>query len=242
MSRLGLSAGVLLVVGASAFMNVSGWAAMAETMVQRRVNIALSSGFELTALFALPHAGRVMGRGTYIKALMALAIGLFAIGVNIYATQNFLFEQLDIGVNAIEGAQSDVAINQARIDDLERERASIVDRNRGIPRDEQTVRDSYDSLDEADNPINMMRRDSEIGDRRRYDELSERIDDLRQQRGEASITANDEVRSVIPPDQIKNFVTAIEVMKAVGLFVIGNNRIFFGRSYKPRDKYFFPRK
>ena len=92
-SQIGLAAGVFLVVGASAYMNVSGWYAIAETVEQRVANTALASGFELTALFALPHAGRLVGRSTYGKAIMALGIGAFAIGVNIYATQNFLFDQ-----------------------------------------------------------------------------------------------------------------------------------------------------
>ena len=118
-SEAGLAAGIFLIVASSAYMNISGWLAMAETPQQMRANGVLSSGFELTALFALPHAGRVMGRGTYFKALLALAIGAFAIGVNIYATQNFLFEQLDLAGNALETAQGEVGVLNEKLADLE---------------------------------------------------------------------------------------------------------------------------
>ena len=236
-SRLGLGAGILFVAAASAYMNVSGWAAMAETAAQLRANVALSSGFELTALFALPHAGRLMGRGTYAKALMALAIGAFAIGVNIYATQNFLFEQMDFAGNVVEGAQADLAAVNEQMSDLEAERQSIIERNDGVPRDVETIEESYDNLDEEENPINMMRRDSEIGDRQRYDEITAQLEELRENRTEASVSANDPVRSVIPAKDVKTFVTSLEIMKAFGLYVIGNNRLFWGPSYKSKTNW-----
>ncbi|MEM9233585.1 MAG: hypothetical protein AAGA69_05020, partial [Pseudomonadota bacterium] len=74
-ARIGLGAGILAIVAASAFMNISGWWEIGETLSQKWANAGLASGFEMTALYALPYAGRLVGRGTYGKALMALAIG-----------------------------------------------------------------------------------------------------------------------------------------------------------------------
>ncbi len=144
-------------------MNVSGWVVIAETAEQVRVNAAMSSGFEMTALFAFPHAARVMGRGTYIKALSTLAIGIFAIGVNIWATQNFLFDQMDIAGEIVQRSNLDLQTINERIGDLEAERYGIYERYDGAPRDIETIERSYSRLDEESNPINMMRREAELG-------------------------------------------------------------------------------
>ncbi|MEL6380741.1 MAG: hypothetical protein AAFQ29_13360 [Pseudomonadota bacterium] len=241
-SQIGLAAGVFLVVGASAYMNVSGWYAIAETVEQRVANVALASGFELTALFMLPHAGRLVGRGTYAKALMALGIGAFAVGVNIYATQTFLLDQIDLAGNEIETAQIDAGTAQERIADLQNQQQAIIDRNDGVPRTKETLRDAGRHFDDENNPINARERDREIGDRREYDRLQSEIDGLRDQRDDARVPANDEVRTVIPREETRNFVTALEVMKAFGLFVVGNNRLYWGPSKRKRrnEKFITP--
>lgn len=244
LSSVGLALGVFLVVGASATMNIAGWYAIAETPLQQATNTSLAAGFELTALMALPRAGMLVGRGTYGKALMALALGAFAIGVNIWATQNFLLDQIDIATNEVEGAQADVSNIDARISDLQTQQQSIIDRNDGVPRTIETLEESGRHFDDENNPINARERDREIGDRREYDRLQAEIDGLRDQRGDASVTSNDSVRSVIPEEHTRMFVTLLEVMKAFGLFVIGNNRIFWRPSHKrgrkKGEKFFTP--
>ena len=237
MARIGLGAGILTIVAASAFMNISGWIAIAETMPQMYANAGLSGGLELTALFALPYAGRVMGRGTYVKALMALAIGGAAMGVNIFATYNFLDVQTDIVANDIELAGSDVSLYSDQISDRQREIDSIIDRNNGVPRDVETLQESGRHLPDEDNPLNARERDREIGDRQAYDRLQDEIEGLREQRAGSSVRANDTVNSVIPDEHLKTFVTILELMKATGLYVLGNSRLFYGRNYTDNRKW-----
>lgn len=237
LARIGLAGGILLIAAASGYMNISGWAAIAETTAQWRANVGLASGLELTALFALPYAGRVMGRGTYVKALMALAIGGAAMGVNIFATYNFLDVQTDIVANDIETAGSDVSLYSDQISDRQREIDSIIARNDGVPRDVQTLEESGRHFPDEDNPINARERDREIGDRQAYDRLQNEIETLREQRAGSSVRANDSVKSVIPDEHLKTFVTILELMKATGLYVLGNSRLFYGRNYKENRKW-----
>ncbi len=237
LARIGLGAGILTIVAASAFMNISGWVAIAETKPQMLANAGLSSGLELTALFALPYAGRVMGRGTYVKALMALAIGGAALGVNIFATYNFLDVQTDVVVNNIEAASADVGLIDSQIADRQQEMNSIIDRNDGVPRDVETLEESGRHLSDEENPLNARERDREIGDRRSYERLQGEIDDLREQRAGSAVIANDTVNSVIPDEHLKTFVTILELMKATGLYVLGNSRLFYGRNYNDNRKW-----
>jgi hypothetical protein len=237
LARLGLGVGILTIAAASAFMNISGWIAIAETTSQMFANAGLSSGLELTALFALPYAGRVMGRGTYVKALMALAIGGAAMGVNIFATYNFLDVQTDFVVNNIEMAEADVGLIDSQIADRQQEMNSIIDRNDGVPRDVETLEESGKHFPDEDNPINARERDNEIGDRRSYERLQREITDLREQRAGSSVLANDTVNSVIPDEHLKTFVTILELMKATGLYVLGNSRLFYGRNYNDNRKW-----
>jgi hypothetical protein len=237
LARLGLGAGILAIAAASAFMNISGWIAIAETTSQMFANAGLSSGLELTALFALPYAGRVMGRGTYVKALIALAIGGAAMGVNIFATYNFLDVQTDFVVNNIETASADVGLIDSQIADRQQEMNSIIDRNDGVPRDVETLEESGKHFPDEDNPINARERDNEIGDRRSYERLQGEVDALREQRAGSSVLANDTVNSVIPDEHLKTFVTVLELMKATGLYVLGNSRLFYGRNYNDNRKW-----
>jgi len=237
LARIGLGAGILTIVAASAFMNISGWVAIAATTPQMLANAGLSSGLELTSLFALPYAGRVMGRGTYVKALMALAIGGAALGVNIFATYNFLDVQTDVVVNNIEAASADVGLIDSQIVDRQQEMNSIIDRNDGVPRDVETLEESGRHLSDEENPLNARERDREIGDRRSYERLQGEIDDLREQRTGSAVIANDTVNSVIPDEHLKTFVTILELMKATGLYVLGNSRLFYGRNYNDNRKW-----
>jgi len=237
LARIGLGAGILTIVAASAFMNISGWVAIAETTSQMFANAGLSSGLELTALFALPYAGRVMGRGTYVKALMALAIGGAAMGVNIFATYNFLDVQTDFVVNNIETASADIGLIDSQIADRQQEMNSIIDRNDGVPRDVETLEESGRHLPDEENPLNARERDREIGDRRAYERLQGEVDDLREQRAGSAVIANDTVNSVIPDKHLKTFVTILELMKATGLYVLGNSRLFYGRNYNDNRKW-----
>lgn len=242
MARWGLLAGIGAIALSSAFMNVSGWVSMAATAQQALANGVLSGGMEATALFAIPYGGFMMRRGDYGKAVLALSIGAIAIVTNIYATENFLHFQTDTLVNTIELSGVEVSNIDAQVTNLNREIDSIIAQNGGtIPRDVETIENAYSHLDPDKNPINMGRRDAEISARLRYEELQENITALREQRAPSSVTANDVGRSVIPPEHMRKFVTALELMKATGLYVIGNSTMFLGakarKAYENRKKW-----
>ncbi|MEM6414221.1 MAG: hypothetical protein AAF720_06140 [Pseudomonadota bacterium] len=233
-ARLGLGLGILGIAAASGYMNVSAWMAVARTAEQMWANGAMATGFELTALFALPYAGRVMGRGTYVKALFALGIGLAAVGINVFATHEFLDLQTDLAAENIEGAQLDVDLINDQIADRQQELDSILDRNDGVPRDVDTLEQSGQHFPDDENPINARERDREIGDRRRYEQLTGEIQSLREQRTAPAGVANNAITEVIPDPLLRPFVVTLEFMKAAGLYVLGNHRLFYGRDYKDK--------
>lgn len=209
-------------------MNVSGWVGMASTVQQALANGVLSGGMEMTALFAIPYAGFMMRKGHYGKAMLALTVAAVAISTNIYATQNFLHVQTDTMVNTIELSGAELAQIDAQVSDLEREMDSIITQNGGtIPRDVETIERSYGNLDSEKNPINMMNKDAEIGARERFEELLAEMEALREQSAAPSVAANDTARSVIPPEHMRTFVTALELMKATGLYILGNSTMFW---------------
>ena len=241
-TRWGLFAGIAAITLSSAFMNMSGWIAMAATAQQAVANGVLSGGMEITALFALPYAGFMMRRKSYGKAMIALMVAGVAIAVNIYATQNFLHLQTDTLINSIELSGAELMQIDAEIGDIETEIESIVAQNNGtIPRDVATIEQSYSHLDPEENPVNMMRKDAEIGARLRYEELKTELESLRSEQTISSVTANDTARSVIPPQHMRIFVLALELMKATGLYVLGNSTLFLGakarRAYENRKKW-----
>ncbi|GJL93855.1 MAG: hypothetical protein DHS20C05_02600 [Hyphococcus sp.] len=235
-TRWGLGAGIAALTLSSAFMNISGWVGMAATIEQALANGALSGGMELTALFAIPYAGFMMRKGHHGKAILALTVAAVAISTNIYATQNFLHVQADTMVNTIELSGAELAQIDAQITDLEREMESIITQNGGtVPRDVESIEQVYSNLDADKNPINMMNKDAEIGARQRYEELLAEMEALRAESTAPSVTANDTARSVIPPQHMRTFVTALELMKATGLYVLGNSTMFW--SEKARKEY-----
>lgn len=241
-ARLGLLAGITAITLSSAYMNVSGWVAMAASLHQAIPNGVLSGGMELIALFSLPYAGFMIRRKDYGKAMLALAVAAVAISTNIYATQNFLHVQSDMLVNTIELSGMELDQINAQIGDAQKEMESIIAQNGGaIPRDVETIEQSYANLDPEENPINMMNKDAEIGARLRYEELQEQVEALRAQSANPAITANDTARSVIPPQHMRTFVTALELMKACGLYILGNSTMFLGakarKAYERRKKW-----
>ncbi len=241
-ARWGLFAGIAAIALSSAFMNVSGWVGVASTAEQALANGVLSGGMEVTALFALPYGGFMMRRGDYGKAMLALLVATVAISTNIYATQTFLHVQTDMLVNGIELSGMELGQINAQIGDVEREMDSIVAQNGGtIPRDIETIEQSYSNLDADENPINMMNKDAEIGARTRYEELQGDLNELRADKATPSVLANDTARSVIPPQHMRTFVTALELMKATGLYVLGNSTMFLGaktrKAYQNRKKW-----
>lgn len=236
LSKLGLVSGIGAITLSSAYMNISGWAAMSASTDQLLANIGLSGGMELTALFALPYAGFMIRRKAYGKAALAFAIAAVAISTNIYATQNFLHFQTDTIVNAIELSGTELAQIDAQIAQYQQELESIIAQNGGtVPRDAETVTRSYGVLDEEKNPINTMRREAELGARTRYEQILNQVEALRAERAAPSIDANDVGRSVIPPQYMRYFVTALELMKATGLYILGNSTLFM--SAKDQAKY-----
>lgn len=215
---------------------------MAASLHQAIPNGVLSSGMELIALFSLPYAGFMIRRKDYGKAMLALAVAAIAISTNIYATQNFLHVQSDMLVNTIELSGMELDQINAQIGDAQREMESIIAQNGGaIPRDIETIEQSYANLDPDKNPINMMNKDAEIGARLRYEELQAQVEALRAQSANPAITANDTARSVIPPEHMRTFVTALELMKACGLYILGNSTMFLGakarKAYENRKKW-----
>lgn len=246
-TRWGLGAGIAALTISSAFMNISGWVGMAATVEQALANGVLSGGMEMTALFAIPYAGFMMKKGHYGKAILALTVAAVAISTNIYATQNFLHVQADTMVNAIELSGAELAQIDTQIAGLEREMESIIAQNGDtIPRDVETIEQSYGNLDADKNPINMMNKDAEIGARERYEELLAEMEALRAESTAPSVTANDTARSVIPPQHMRTFVTALELMKATGLYVLGNSTMFWSekarREHANRKKWAVIRK
>lgn len=231
--RWGLTAGIGAIVVASAFMNISGWVAMASTVSQAVANAALSGGMELTALCALPYAGFMARKGHSGRAVLAIAIAMMAVGVNIYATQNFLHAQTDVLVNAIETDAQVAGLLGERIAGVEAEIGSVIANNGGtIPRPVETIERAYSNLDPERNPINMMRRDAEIGLRHEYDRLARELEALRAQSVAPTVSGNDAARSVIPPQHLRTFVTGLELMKATGLYILGNAPLLWGPKAK----------
>ncbi|MEX6633413.1 hypothetical protein [Hyphococcus lacteus] len=241
-ARWGLFGGIAAITVSSAYMNISGWVLMAATIHQAIPNGVLSGGMELTALFALPYAGFMMRRKSYGKAMLALAVAAIAISTNIYATQNFLHVQTDTLVNGIELSGAELDQLNYQITDAQQEMNSIIEQNGGtIPRDIETIEQSYANLDPDKNPINMMNKDAEIGARMRYEELQSEVEALRAQSAAPTVQANDTARSVIPPQHMRTFVTALELMKATGLYILGNSTLFLGakarKAYENRKKW-----
>ena len=145
-------------------------------------------------------------------------------------------------VNAIELSGAELGQVDAQMTDIQKEMDSIIAQNGGtIPRDLETIEQSYAHLDPDKNPLNMMKRDAEIGARQRYEELQSNLEALRAQRIPSAVTANDSAHAVIPPQHMRTFVTALELMKATGLYVLGNSTMFLGakarKAYENRKKW-----
>lgn len=231
--RIGFLLGIGAITLSSAFMNVSGWVSMAASFNQAVANGLLSGGMELIAICALPFAGFMMKTKHYGKAALALAIAGAALSINIYATQNFLHLQTDQLINGIELSGLELSQIEAQISDINREIESIIESNNGfVPRDIETIEGSYANLNAEENPINMMRRDAEIGARQRYEELMAQKDTLRSARIDPSLLTNDQARSVIPPERMRAFVIILELMKATGLYAFGSSTLFWSNKQR----------
>lgn len=232
--RNGFVIGAIAIFAASAFMNVSGWVGAASTVDQAVANGALSFGMELIGVTSLAWAGFQSSKKRYGRAILALGIGLAIIYFNTMATENFLTMQNDVLVNAIE-TDGQIALNfDAEIATRQTEIDSIIEQNGGtIPRPTDVVEQAYSYLDPDENPINMRNRDSEIGLRERYEELTGEISQLREAKVAPSVGANDEARSVVTGTARMSLIWTIEAFKAAAFLILGRSRIItFGEKGK----------
>lgn len=223
--RLGFAIGAAAIIAATAFMNISGWVAMAGTPAQALANGVLSGGLEIMAVSAFALSGHQASKGRWGRAAALALAGAAVIYFNTFATQNFIHVQEDTLVNAIETDAATVGVVGDQIAAIDREIESIIAQNDGVPRDVETIERAYSSLDPEENPINMMRKESEIGDRLRYEQLMAQREELMRSSTDAVVGANDEARSVIPEEQLPFFVWTMEIIKASAAFMLGTSKV-----------------
>jgi hypothetical protein len=230
-SRLGLAGGAAALGLSTGFMNVSGWVAQAETPTQQWLNGSMSAGMELFAASALGWAGYQLSRGRWSRAGAAAIAGAAVVYFNTLATQNFMAVQRDAQTNTIETSAQGVAISDAELARIEREVESIIAQNGGtVPRSLNVIIAAYAHLDPASNPINMGRRDAEMGLRREYDRLQAEALAIRETAAGDSIEANDAVRTVIPEEHLPTFIWVLEGLKAGAFFLLGTSDL--GAAFK----------
>jgi len=232
--RNGFIIGAIAIFAASAFMNVSGWVGAATTTSQAFANGSLSFGMELIGVTSLAWAGFQSSKQRYGRALLALGIGLAIIYFNTMATENFLAMQHDLLVNTIEmdgqiltNFDAEIATRQTEIDSI------IVQNDGTVPRPADVVEQTYSHLNPDKNPINMRNKDSEIGLRLRYDELTGEITELREAKIAPAVGANDQARSVVTGAARSSLIWTIETFKAAAFLILGRSRIIsFGEKEK----------
>ncbi|MEM6537387.1 MAG: hypothetical protein AAF668_06615 [Pseudomonadota bacterium] len=236
--RTGFAIGAAAIIAATAFMNVSGWVAMAGTTSQAIANGVLSSGMEAMSISSLALAGHQASKGRWGRALTLAGAGGAVIYFNTLATESFLAVQGDMQANAIEGDAAAVETVQGQIATIDTEIQSIIAQNGGVPRDIETIERAYSHLDPETNPINMMRKDAEIGARLRYEELLAERDGLLRSSESAAVGANDAVRTVIPGGQLPGFIWSMEIIKASASFMLGTNKVipFWDEEAKLKEK------
>lgn len=223
-SRLGLAGGAAALGLSTGFMNVSGWIAQAETPTQQWLNGAMSAGMELFAASALAWAGHQLSRGRWSRAGAAAIAGAAVVYFNTLATQNFMAVQRDAQTNAIELSSRGVEISEAELARVQREVNSLIEQNGGtIPRPIDVIEAAYAHLDPQTNPINMGRKDAEIGLRREYNRLQAEARLIREAAAGNAVKANDTVRAVIPEEHLATFIWVLEGLKAGAFFLLGTS-------------------
>jgi hypothetical protein len=235
-SRLGLAGGAAALGLSTGFMNVSGWVAQADTLTQKWLNGSMSAGMELFAASALGWAGYQLSKGRWSRAGAAAIAGAAVVYFNTLATQNFMTVQRDAQTNTIETSAQGVAISDAELARIEREVESIIAQNGGtVPRPLDVIIAAYAHLDPASNPINMGRRDSEIGLRREYDRLQTEALAIRETAAGDAVLADDAVRTVVREEHLPAFIWVLEALKAGAFFLLGTSDLgaAFRRSSKP---------
>ena len=221
-SRLGLAGGALALFVSTAYMNISGWVAQADSASQAFANAAMAGGFELMALCGLAWAGYQYSKGRWGPAAITAAIAIAAIIFNTFAAQNFLHLQADELTNLIEMSGYTLSADQLQIDTLKEQVDSLIAQNGGtIPRPVEAIEAQYAHLDPDANPINMGRKDAEIALRTEYDRLQAEIDRLMRGAADNAVTANDTARTVIPTSMLGPFIWMLEAIKGTVFFALG---------------------
>lgn len=220
-AKIGVGSGGLAIMGVTASWNIRGWVATATTEFDQVTNAVLSGGMEVAGACAMAAAAHQWAKDPKRGAALAAA-GAMLFVFNTQAAKTNLDVQFDRAANAIERSGVDVANVEADIATWQTEIAAIrADYEGGVPRTEDQLRAEYswlqDGLDPEKNPRLTAQFQTELTARARYDDLTDDIRTARQSIAEARVAANDEVRSVVPPNMRSVWIYSLQAFQA-GLF------------------------
>lgn len=225
-TRWAMAVSGVMACGATGYMNIQAWRAQASSLTEEWINATISGSLELAGIFGLAFAGYQIHRHRPLRAAMSGAMACLAIYFNTGASLRYYGAQDTIRENAIQHAQSSVVELSSSIEDLELEKASIIEQNDGtVPRKIVIIEAAYSHLNPDTNPLNMSRKNTEIGLREEYNRIQAELSQARSALNLNTVSADDTYTPIVSKDQRLIFIWVLEVFKGCVFFIIGSDNL-----------------